>query len=393
MNIFKISLKNVLFRPYSAALTIILFAVGVALTSFLLLVGNALDEGFKKNIKGIDMVVGAKGSPLQLILASVYHIDNPTGNISKEEADKLSRHPLVKESVQLSFGDSYKGRRIVGTTADYLDWYKAAIIEGRAWKKPFESVIGADVAREFGLGIGDNFYSAHGEDANAEVHGDHPFTVTGILQENGSVLDQLILTSPESIWEVHGSHGDSAEKEITSMLIKFKSKMAMITLPRMVNEKTNMQSALPSIEVNRLFELFGVGISTLQIIAFSLMILGGISVFVSLYSSLKDRAYEMALIRSLGAGKSSLFFMILIESLILGVIGTIIGIIIAHGSLKLLEAFTDANLGIHVHLLEFAPGEGILILAALVLSVVAAIIPAISIMKIDVSKVLSEYAN
>ncbi len=183
MNIFKISLKNVLYRPYSAALTIILFAVGVALTSFLLLVGNALDEGFKNNIKGIDMVVGAKGSPLQLILASVYHIDNPTGNISKEEADKLSRHPLVKESVQLSFGDSYKGRRIVGTTIDYLNWYNAEISEGRAWEKPFESVIGADVAREFGLSSGDNFYSAHGEDANAEVHGDHPFTITGFSKK------------------------------------------------------------------------------------------------------------------------------------------------------------------------------------------------------------------
>lgn len=393
MNIFKISLKNVLFRPYSAALTIILFAVGVALTSFLLLVGNALDEGFKKNIKGIDMVIGAKGSPLQLILASVYHIDNPTGNISKNEADKLARHPLVKESVQLSFGDSYKGRRIVGTSPTYLGWYDAELNEGKIWEKPFESVIGAHVAREFGLEIGDNFYSAHGSDANAEIHGDHPFTVTGVLKQNGSVLDQLILTSPESIWEVHESHSDSAEKEITSMLIKFKSKMAMISLPRMVNEKTSMQSALPSIEVNRLFELFGVGISTLQIIAFSLMFLGGVSVFVSLYSSLKDRAYEMALIRSLGAGKGSLFFMILIESLILGTIGTVIGIIIAHGSMKVLEVFSDSNLGIHIKLWEFAPGEGILVLAAIALSIVAAIIPARSIMKIDVSKVLSEYAN
>ena len=393
MNLFKISLKNVLFRPYSAALTIILFAVGVALTSFLLLVGDALDEGFKKNIKGIDMVVGAKGSPLQLILASVYHIDNPTGNISKAEADKLAKHPLVKESVQLSFGDSYKGRRIVGTSTDYLDWYSAELSAGNLYDKPFESVIGADVAREFNLKIGDTFYSAHGSDASAEVHGDHPFTVTGILEQNGSVLDQLLLTGPESIWEVHESHGDSVDKEITSMLIKFKSKMAMISLPRMVNEKTSMQSALPSIEVNRLFELFGVGISTLQIIAMSLMILGGISVFVSLYSSLKDRAYEMALIRSLGAGKSSLFLMILIESLFLGALGTIIGIIIAHGSLKLLELFSSANLGIHVSVFEFASGEGILILAAIALSILAALIPARSILKIDVSKVLSDYAN
>ena len=393
MNIFKISLKNVLFRPYSAALTIILFAVGVALTSFLLLVGNALDEGFKKNIRGIDMVVGAKGSPLQLILASVYHIDNPTGNISKSEADKLARNPLVKESVQLSFGDSYKGRRIVGTSPEYINWYDAEIERGNLWKEPFESVIGAEIAREFEMEVGDTFYSAHGSDANAEVHGDHPFVVTGILEENGSVLDQLILTSPNSIWEVHTSEGDSAEKEITSMLIKFKSKMAMISLPRMVNERTNMQSALPSIEVNRLFELFGVGISTLQIIAFSLMFLGGISVFVSLYSSLKDRAYEMALIRSLGAGKSSLFLMILIESLILGVIGTMIGIIIAHGSIKILEIFSSSNLGIHVKIWEFAPGEGILVIAALGLSILAAVIPAISIMKIDVSKVLSDYAN
>ena len=393
MNIFKIGLKNVLFRPYSAALTIILFAVGVALTSFLLLVGQALDDGFKKNIKGIDMVVGAKGSPLQLILASVYHIDNPTGNISKAEADKLAKNPLVKESVQLSFGDSYKGRRIVGTSPKYLDWYSARLASGKVWNKPFDAVLGADIAREFKMDIGDTFYSAHGSDANAEVHEDHPFVVTGVLEKSGSVLDQLILTSPESIWEVHESHSDSADKEITSMLIKFKSKMAMISLPRMINERTNMQSALPSIEVNRLFELFGVGISTLKIIAFSLMALGGISVFVSLFSSLKDRAYEMALIRSLGAGRSSLFFMILIESLILGTVGTVLGIIIAHGSLQMVESLSTTNLGIDLRLLNFAPGEWILVLVAIALSVVAAILPARSIMKIDVSKVLSEYAN
>jgi len=394
MNIFKISFKNILGRPLNALLTIIMLTMGVALTSLLIMVSASFDESFKKNIRGIDMVVGAKGSPLQLILSAVYQIDNPTGNISRKEANKLSKHPMVAESIQLSFGDSYKGRKIVGTSHEYLDLYDAKLAEGKRWSETFEAVVGAAVARENEMEVGDTFYSAHGADENAEVHGDHPFLVTGILEPSGTVLDRLLLTSPQSIWDVHHSEPISdGDREITAMLIKFKNKMGMITLPRMVNKETNMQAALPSIEVNRLFELFGIGIATMQVVAIVLMVLGGISVFVSLLNSLKDRAYEIALMRSMGASRTKVYAMIVIEALLLGLIGVFAGLLISHVGAGVLNAYTAAELGIQFDLFTFYNAEYYLILATFAICFLAALFPAVKTVKMDVSNVLSNYAN
>ena len=146
MNILKLSFKNLFKKPLSTFLTLTMLSIGVALASLLVLLGDSLDDGFKKNIQGIDMVVGAKGSPLQLILSAVYQIDNPTGNIPQAEADELADHPLVAETVQVSFGDSFKGRRIVGTSHNYVQWYGGELVEGTLWDGPFKAVFGSQVA-------------------------------------------------------------------------------------------------------------------------------------------------------------------------------------------------------------------------------------------------------
>lgn len=395
MSIFKLSFKNLFARPMRSLLTVIMLTMGVALASLLILVGNALDDSFKKNIRGVDMVVGAKGSPLQLILSAVYQIDNPTGNIDLEEARKLARNPQIKETIELSFGDSYKGRRIVGTSHKYVDLYDGTIASGALWERPFEAVIGAQVAQEFDLKTGDQFVSAHGVDGMGHAHDDHPFTVVGVLNTSGSVLDKLILTAPESIWEVHAGHDhdSTATREITAMLVKFRSKMGIMTLPRLVNQQTSMQAALPSIEVNRLFELFGVAISTLQIVALVIMLLGAISVLVSMINALKDRAFEMALMRSMGASRSQIFGMILLEALMLGIIGTVLGIILSHIGIAFLNAYANEQFGISVSIWAVDPLEWLLIAATIVLCIFAALLPAITTIKMDVSKILSRYEN
>lgn len=397
MNTLKISFYNLLRKPLSALLTAVMLLLGTALVSVLLQVGTALDEGFRKNIRGIDMVVGAKGSPLGLILSAVYQIDSPTGNISRKEARSLAQNRLVEQTIELSFGDSYKGRRIVGTTHDYPELYDMELREGLLWSGPFEATIGAQVADEFGLKPGDTFYSAHGTDADAELHDDHPFTVKGIFKPSGTVIDRLLLTDQQSIWDLHPpAPGDTLaeqNREITAMLVKFKNKMGILTVPRYVNKETSMQAALPSIEINRLFELFGLGIAALRAVALVIMVLGGISIFVSMLNALKERAYEMALIRSMGARRVQVFNMILAEAVILGLVGYVAGMVLSHAGLWALSATAGAEFGIaidpwHIMTEEFYLAGAIVLLCAL-----AAVIPALKTIKMDVSKVLSDHAQ
>ena len=282
------------------------------------------------------MVVGAKGSPLQLILSAVYQIDNPTGNIPLSEAQRLQKHPLVKYSISLAYGDSYKGYRIVGTEEKYLKHYDASFAEGAVWTSDFDAVIGSTAAQQLKLSMGAHFHGTHGLEQEGQTHEEMEYRVVGILKPTGTVVDKLILTNISSVWHIHGEANPTAEehahhdhdtdhqheleedtREITALLVKFKSPMGMMQLPRHINTNTTMQAALPAIEVNRLYELLGVGFTTLQIIGGIIMCIAALSVFISLLNSLKNRKYELALMRSLGASPFKLFSMIMLESLLI----------------------------------------------------------------------------
>jgi len=196
-------------------LTLVLFALGVGLISLLMILQKQTQDQFDKNLAGIDLVVGAKGSKLQLILGSMYHVDNPTGNITIKEARPFMnpKHPLIEMAVPLSLGDSHKGYRIVGTEKNILELYNAEIGEGKLWNDVMEVTLGAAVAADLNTKIGDRFKSSHGliEDDNLIHEDSKDFVVTGILQPTGSVVDQLILTRSESIWEVHDGHAHDEE--------------------------------------------------------------------------------------------------------------------------------------------------------------------------------------
>ena len=211
MNLLSLSWKNLRFKPLNTSLSILLFALGVGLISLLFLLEKQLQDNFEKNLAGIDLVVGAKGSPLQLILSSMYHIDAPTGNMTIKEARPFlnPKHPLIETAVPLSMGDNYKGFRIVGSTQDLVGLYEGELAEGSLWERDFEVTVGATAARDLGLKLGDQFKSSHGFDDNEDFeHADaEAFKVVGILAPTGAVLDQLIITTPQSYWHVH-DHGD-----------------------------------------------------------------------------------------------------------------------------------------------------------------------------------------
>ncbi|MDD4514687.1 ABC transporter permease [Massilibacteroides sp.] len=419
MNLFQLAFKQIKSKPLSSILNILLFTSGIAIISLLLLLRDGFEEQMERNAKGVDLVVGAKGSPLQLILSGIYHVDYPTGNISYKEALKLSGNPLIKEAIPQAFGDNYEGYRIVGTTEEYVKHYNGELSEGRLWNKAFDAVIGAKVARQTGLQINDTFAGVHGLIEGAgHSHDDNKYRVTGILSETGTVLDQLVLTSIESVWEIHshhehdhgeseehdheheaGHHHDSeehdhehdheADREITSLLISYKNPMGAITLPRMINQSTNMQAASPAQEINRLYSLLGVGIETLNLIALFIILISAFSIFISLLNSLKERKYELALMRVMGGSSLRLFSMVIIEGISYAVIGYLGGFLFSRTGMWLLSIYAENNF--HYDLSQWISLWDIYLLSlSLLIGILAAFIPALKAMKTDISKTLSE---
>ena len=408
MNIFKLSFKNIFHKPVGTVLSIVLLTLAVGIISILIHVNASIENQMNNNLKGIDMVVGAKGSPLQLILSSVYHVDSPTGNISLADANSITRNRMVKNSTKLSFGDNYKGFKIVGTEKKFLELYKCDVEDGRIWKKSLEAVVGNKVAEILELKIGDEFTSSHGLGDYGESHEDSVFKVVGILKTSNSVADQLILTSLESVWDIHKEHDHDHDeehdhdhdeehehgedsKEITSILVKFDSPMNIISFPRYINEETNMQAAVPSYEISRLFKIFGIGFETLTYLAYLIMFVSGLSLFLNLLNSLKERKYEMALIRTIGGTKVQTSLMLFYESIILCIIGFIGGIILSRVGILVISNLLEESLNYSISIPVLLSNQEILLLIfSISIGILACVIPAVNVYNMNISKTLSD---
>ena len=391
MSPLKISWKNLASKPLSTGLSLMLIAFGTAILTILLLASTQIEQKLNNNAKDIDLVVGAKGSPLQLILSSIYYIDFPTGNIPLKEANELAHNPFVKRAVPLALGDNYNGIRIVGTDSNYISLYGLTTQGGRFWKADLEATIGSSVAQAQQLKVGDTFFGAHGLTENKDLHKEHAYKVVGILAPQGNVTDNLILTNVASVWQMHGeaNNGDTEGKEITSLLIQYRSPMSVVMFPRMVNQMTSLQSASPAMESTRLFSLIGVGVDTLQWFALLIMGIAAISVFINLYNSLKERSYDLAIMRTLGASKTKLFLIVILEGLILTTAGTILGLCFGHITLALIGAYQESSQAKLSGLL-FISDEIYVLLAGLGIGIFAAIIPAVQAYQANISKILAK---
>jgi len=394
MNWLYIAWRNLGLKKLQTALSLVLLAFGVGLVSLLMLTEKQLTDTFDRNIRDIDLVLGAKGSPLQLILANVYHVDAPTGNIRLADAEKVMNHPYIASGIPLAYGDNYRGFRIVGSTPDYTAHYGAEWAKGKPFENAFEVVVGARVAETTGLQVGDEFFSAHGLQDETDVHTDKTFYVVGVLEESGSVLDQLLLCNIETIWGVHEGHGEEValeDREITAVLLKKRNPLAVLTIPNAIRE-TNMQVALPSIEINRLTQNFGIGMGTLRAIALLIMCISFASIFISVYDNLLARRYELALMRTMGGSRGGLFWLLLLEGGLLSVGGAALGLIISRLGLIALAQLIEDKFRYDWNSLAVLPNEWVLAGMAIFVGLVAAAIPGISAMKLDTSRTLSESA-
>lgn len=444
MTILRLSWKNILAKPLQTAMSVLLFALSISLITFLLLFNHQFKNGLENNLAGIDLVIGAKGSPLQLILNSMYHIDAPTGNIPIGDVVPFlnPKHPLLSGAIPLSLGDSYGAYRIAGTTPSIFKLYNATKVEGAIYKSDFEVVVGSVVAAKLHLHTGDHFYSTHGLEDNPDLAHDHgaPFVVTGILQPTGTVLDQLILTTPQTVWKVHEHDTSSTgtetedhetheqannvahqhthapiididtvqlqtltdsivaalraqpEKEITSLLVQFRNRTNIhsLNLLRNINSNTGLMAASPAMEINRLYAMMGSGTEALRYMAILIAIVAAISIFISLYTSLKERRYEMALMRVSGAGPGKLFRMILIEGLWISILGLFIGLIVGHIGMHLAGDLLEQGYKYRFTGLLWIDEEWYIIGIGFLIGLLASLIPAIQGSRTDLHRTLAE---
>ncbi len=402
-------------RALNTGLNVLLLALGVATLVILLLFSAQLEGRFEKDAEGIDMVVGAKGSPLQLILSSIYHVDVPTGNIPLDTLTMLRKQPTVAEVIPLALGDSFRSFRIVGTEPGYPALYQAKLADGRMFAKPFEVVIGSEVAARTGATLGQRFVGSHGmgDGDKASKHDETPFIVTGRLAPTGTVIDRLILTRIESVWDVHGIAHDAhdehdeadhdheatahdaavqgdLEPEVTALLVRFASPLAAVQLPNFINRQTQLQAAVPAVEVSRLLALVGIGIDAVRAFAVLLMLTAGLSIFVALLTALRQREGDMAMLRVIGASRAGIVGQIIAEGLILAAAGALLGVVLGHAAIGVAAALFEELRQMGLSALHFEPAEVWIVLAALAIGAIAALIPALRVFNADIAETLAE---
>ncbi|MEO0575680.1 MAG: ABC transporter permease, partial [Pseudomonadota bacterium] len=418
-----IAFANLRLSPLTFVVNVALMALGTGSIVLLLLAGTQLSQTLSRDARDIDLVLGATGSPVQLVLSSVYHADVPTGNVLLRETERWANDPRVRTAIPLSLGDSYRGFRIVGTTHDYADLYDAQLDAGVLWDDAMQAVVGSAVEAN-GLLLGAEFAGAHGLSDGGSQHDSERYQVVGVLKPTGTVLDRLILTSLESVWDLHADEhhddGDSDHahdskhdadseldhdathdnddhdeqdeneaREVTAMLISYQTPLASISLPREVNASGTLQAAAPAMEISRVLRLVGIGFDGLRTFALALVLTAGLSVFAALYGSLRMRQNDLAMLRCLGATRWELLLLLLFEGMLLSGVGVAVGFLMGHGVMELLGIWLEGSRGIRLSGWTWAPTESWLLVGLLGVGVIAAALPALQAYRTDVARTLA----
>jgi len=423
MTWLRLAAANLGLSPLTTTVNVVLMGLGVASIVLLLLVGTQLADTLSRDARGIDLVLGAKGSPVQLVLSSVYHADVPTGNIKQQDVQRWADDSRVAQAIPLSLGDSYQGFRIVGTTHAYVNLYGAELAAGTLWDERMEVVAGSAVEAA-GLDVGDTFNGVHGLQEGGHSHESTAYRVIGTLAPTGTVIDRLILTASESVWELHAAgeqnrgpnsekdhehedehHGDGshehedeqdheasehADREITAMLLQYRSPLAAMSLPRAVNADSGLQAASPATEITRLLQLVGIGFDGLRAFSWVLILTAALSIFAALYGSLRTRKNDLAMLRCLGATRWELLLVLLLEGLLLSGMGVALGFIAGHGITELLGGWLANSRGITLTGGIWLHSESTLLMSLLLVGVIAAAVPAVQAYRTDVARTLAE---
>ena len=412
MNTLRIVYKNIKQRSLSSMLTILSVLLGVGLVTAILILKNESEEAFNQAATGYEIIVGPKGSSLQLTLSTVYQIGLPIQNMPIKVYDLLKNDKRVRLAIPYVFGDNYKNFRITGTVSElfsefeYKKGIRYKLDEGSFFSNDFEAVIGKEVADKTGLKTGDTFSGSHGIETyeGASEHSEKKFKVTGILSRTFTPSDRIIFVSMNSVWELHNHENENngsedhhiisdSMKTISAVLLKLKSPVFFDLLRRQINENKyegiNAQAVLPLFEIKQLFDIIGNINSVILVIAYLVIFTAAVSILVSIYNSMNERMREIAIMRSLGARRFLIMKIIIFEGMFLSAAGALLGCIAGHAAVFFLQEKISGLSGIKISGFVFSMFEVYLITGTVILGIIVSIIPAVKAYRTDVSKNLN----
>lgn len=403
-HLWGLSWHSLLNRRYTVLLTVAALAVSVALLIGVEKLRHEIKAGFAQTISGTDLIVGARSSPLQLLLYSVFHMGNATNNVSWESYREIADNPNVAWTVPIALGDSHKGYRVMGTSTAFFEHYRYAqtrrieFRQGQAFDDVFDAVLGAEVARTLGYELGEQIVLSHGVAAVSFTnHADKPFTVVGILKRTGTPVDRAVLISLAGIEAIHVDWQNggpprpgqtvSAEQaramtltpdSITAFLVGLKTRIATFRLQRAINQYPDeaLSAALPGVALSQLWNMLGMVEKALLAISGLVVLAGVIGMLTSLLTSLNERRREMAILRAVGARPVHVFLLFIIESGLIGLCAVLLGAGLVYGGLWLGQDLITARLGLALPLNPPGASEWALAGGVWLVTLLAGAIPA-----------------
>jgi putative ABC transport system permease protein len=405
MAILGLAIKSFRNRKFTTGLTVLSIALSVMLLLGIEKIRHGAEASFTSTVSGTDLIVGARSSPVQLLLYSVFHIGNPTNNISRESYAEITELPLVEWAIPLSLGDSHKGYRVVGTTTQFYEHFRFGQqqrlqLEQGAWfGDAYEATVGAEVAAELGYKPGDRIVIAHGSgDESFITHDDEPFTVAGILKRTGTPVDRAVYVGLKSIDSIHrdfdgdehdhdplmahAGHGHEAEQgDLSAILVGLQTRGAAVSMQRTINEHDHepLTAIMPGVVLLEVWQMMSMVERILMVVSGFVVAVGLFSMLIILMTSLNERRREMAILRSVGARPAHVFVLIMGEAVFLTLLAIGLGIAMVYGLMLLLQPWLESAYGLYVVIAWPSTNELLLLALIAACGFIVGLIPGIRI--------------
>jgi len=397
----RLATKSLLNRKGSVLLTILAMSVSIFVLLGVEHIRGQSKQSFNNTVSGVDLIVGARTGSLNLLLYSVFRIGSPTNNIAWDTYQSISNNTKVAWAIPISLGDSHQGYRVMGTTTDYFTHFsygnqrQLSFSQGKPFEKIFDVVLGAQVAKKLNYSLGDEIVLAHGLGKTSfSMHDQNPFKVVGILASTGTPVDQAVHVKLQGLEAIHldwqqvaKKSGDAVNqqlqglnlqpKSITAFMLGLNSRIATFSVQRDINNyrKEPLTAILPGVALSELWQMMGFLENTLRLISGLILIAALLGLSAMMLASIKEREYEIHLLRVIGAPASFLFLLIELEALLVSLASMAIGSVVLYLSLIIARDPLSTDFGLHIGLNILSLNNMIFLALVAGSTIIAAAIP------------------